>query len=79
MDPRYISHDSIQAFDSRAVSVLPPLDIVILNAGRSRADFGLVLGTGHEEMLQVNYLSTVLFATLLLLILKVKVSTWNTN
>jgi NAD(P)-dependent dehydrogenase (short-subunit alcohol dehydrogenase family) len=64
------SYDSIQAFVKRVESELPRLDIAILNAGRSKADFELVAGAGHEESLQVNYLSTVLLATLLLPILK---------
>ena len=66
------SYDSVRAFSNRAASELPSLDIVILNAGRSKANFELVPGTGHEEMLQVNYLSTVLLATLLLPTLKAK-------
>jgi len=66
------SYDSVRAFSNRAASELPRLDIVILNAGRCKANFELVPGTGHEEMLQVNYLSTVLLATLLLPILKAK-------
>ncbi|KAE9372499.1 putative short-chain dehydrogenase/reductase family protein [Stipitochalara longipes BDJ] len=66
------SYDSVQAFVKRVEKELPRLDIAILNAGRSKAAFELVPGTGHEEMLQVNYLSTVLLATLLLPILKIK-------
>lgn len=64
------SYASIQAFVNRVDSELPRLDIAILNAGRSKAEFELVSSTGHEETLQVNYLSTVLLATLLLPILK---------
>ncbi|OKL64624.1 hypothetical protein UA08_00308 [Talaromyces atroroseus] len=66
------SYDSIQKFVKRVESELPRLDIAILNAGRSKADFELVPSTGHEESLQVNYLSTMLLATLLLPILKSK-------
>lgn len=66
------SYNSIQAFIKRAYSELTRLDIVILNAGRSKGDFELVPSTHHEESLQVNYLSTVLLATLLLPILKAK-------
>ncbi|KAK9244228.1 hypothetical protein V1506DRAFT_542087 [Lipomyces tetrasporus] len=66
------SYDSIQTFLKRVESELPHLDIAILNAGRSKADFELVPSTGHEETLQVNYLSTILLATLLLPILKSK-------
>lgn len=64
------SYDSIQAFTRRVDTELAHLDIVILNAGRSKGEFELVPGTGHEESLQVNYLSTVLLVTLLLPILK---------
>jgi NAD(P)-dependent dehydrogenase (short-subunit alcohol dehydrogenase family) len=66
------SYDSIQTFVKRVESELPRLDIAILNAGRSKADFELVSSTGHEESMQVNYLSTMLLATLLLPILKNK-------
>jgi NAD(P)-dependent dehydrogenase (short-subunit alcohol dehydrogenase family) len=66
------SYDSIQAFVKRVESELPRLDIAILNAGRSKADLELVPSTGHEESLQVNYLSTILLATLLLPILRSK-------
>jgi NAD(P)-dependent dehydrogenase (short-subunit alcohol dehydrogenase family) len=66
------SYESIQAFANRVESELPRLDIVILNAGRSKADFELVPSTGHEESMQVNYLSTMLLAMLLLPALKSK-------
>ncbi|KAJ8103420.1 hypothetical protein POJ06DRAFT_293350 [Lipomyces tetrasporus] len=66
------SYDSIQTFVKRVESELPHLDIAILNAGRSKADFELVPSTGHEETLQLSYLSTILLATLLLPILKSK-------
>lgn len=66
------SYASIQEFANRVDSELSSLDIAILNAGRSRAEFELVSSTGHEESLQVNYLSTVLLATLLLPSLKDK-------
>lgn len=66
------SYESIQAFVKRVDRELPRLDIAILNAGRSKADFELIPSTGHEESLQVNYLSTILLAALLLPILKSK-------
>ena len=62
----------LQAFVKQVESELPRLDIAILYAGRSKADFELVLSTGHEESLQVNYLSTILLGTLLLSVLKRK-------
>jgi NAD(P)-dependent dehydrogenase (short-subunit alcohol dehydrogenase family) len=66
------SYSSVQAFVKRAERELSRLDIAVLNAGRSKADFELVSSTGHEETLQVNYLSTALLAALLLPILKDK-------
>jgi NAD(P)-dependent dehydrogenase (short-subunit alcohol dehydrogenase family) len=66
------SYDSIQSFTRRVDSQLPRVDIVILNAGVIKLEFRPVKGTGHEETVQVNYLSTALLALLLLPILKNK-------
>ncbi|KAJ3958395.1 hypothetical protein N0V92_005037 [Colletotrichum tropicale] len=66
------SYDSIQAFARRAESHLSRIDIVILNAGIMKMSFSKNPSTGHEETLQVNYLSTVLLAILLLPVLKAK-------
>lgn len=66
------SYDSVQAFARRVDRELLRLDIAILNAGRSKAGFEIVPSTGHDEILQVNYLSTVLLGSLLLPILKSK-------
>lgn len=66
------SYDSIQTFVKRVETELPRLDIAVLNAGRSKTTFELVPSTGHEENLQVNYLSTIFLATLLLPSLKSK-------
>ncbi|KAM5341721.1 hypothetical protein ACJ41O_014752 [Fusarium nematophilum] len=66
------SYDSIRAFVRRADAELARLDIAILNAGVQAADFIVVTGTGHEKLVQVNYLSTMLLAVLLLTILKSK-------
>ncbi|KZL84756.1 short-chain dehydrogenase [Colletotrichum incanum] len=63
-------YKSIQEFADRC-STLPRVDVVILNAGMARPDFHLS-PEGHEEMFQVNYLSTVLLAIVLLPILKSK-------
>lgn len=65
------SYESIQSFARRAAA-LPRLDIAILNAGLAKLEFGLNVNTGHEETIQVNYLSTMLLAILLLPILKTK-------
>ena len=66
------SYDSIRAFVARAEKELPRIDIAILNAGLGFGDFKIVPATGHEETVQVNYLSTMLLAILLLPILKSK-------
>jgi NAD(P)-dependent dehydrogenase (short-subunit alcohol dehydrogenase family) len=65
-------YDSIQAFARRAAAKLPRIDIVILNAGLMRLGFSTVKSTGHQETIQVNYLSTVLLAIVLLPILKTR-------
>jgi NAD(P)-dependent dehydrogenase (short-subunit alcohol dehydrogenase family) len=66
------SYESIQTFARRADSQLPHIDIVILNAGVIKLEFRSVQSTGHEETVQVNYLSTAFLALLLLPILKNK-------
>ncbi|KAI1452421.1 NAD(P)-binding protein [Annulohypoxylon moriforme] len=66
------SYDSIQEFAGRVNTQLPRLDMVILNAGVSKLEFGTVSSTGHEETVQINYLSTALLAILLLPALKSK-------
>jgi NAD(P)-dependent dehydrogenase (short-subunit alcohol dehydrogenase family) len=66
------SYASIQAFARRVETKLSRIDIVILNAGVMKLAFGREKSTGHEEILQVNYLSTWLLAILLLPILKAK-------
>lgn len=66
------SYESVQAFVKRTRKELSRLDIAILNAGIAGSDFKIVAGTGHEEALQVNYLSTVLLTILLLPVLKYK-------
>ncbi|KAF8862675.1 NAD(P)-binding protein [Acephala macrosclerotiorum] len=66
------SYDSIQAFVNRVGTQLSRIDMVILNAGLMKMNFTLVESTGHEEIFQVNYLSTMLLAVLLLPTLKTK-------
>ncbi|KAI1324279.1 NAD(P)-binding protein [Xylariaceae sp. FL0255] len=66
------AYDSIVAFADRA-NTLSTLDIVVLNAGMWSAikrDFNAK--TGHEEVIQVNYLSNALLLILLLPIAKAK-------
>ncbi len=64
------SYDSIRSFVKRVEDDLPRLDIAVLNAGLTKFKFDLLPSTGHEELMQINYLSTVLLSTLLLPILK---------
>lgn len=65
------SYESVQSFVDRSQS-LPRIDIVVLNAGVQKPSFTTVAGTGHETTMQVNYLSTVLLAILLLPVLRSK-------
>ena len=64
-------YDSITAFTQRC-SNLPRLDFVILNAGVFKFAMEINKTTGHEEVVQVNYLSTALLALQLLPILDKK-------
>ncbi|KAH8658175.1 hypothetical protein BX600DRAFT_488833 [Xylariales sp. PMI_506] len=64
-----LSYDSILEFIQRCTT-LERLDFVILNAGYTQPDFKICPATKHEEVFQINYLSTVLLALLLLPILK---------
>ncbi|KAL1860408.1 hypothetical protein VTK73DRAFT_7354 [Phialemonium thermophilum] len=66
------SYDSVQAFARRVDETLKRLDIAILNAGLVAREFRKVPSTGHESTIQVNYLSTMLLAVLLLPTLKSK-------
>lgn len=66
------SYESIQTFVRRIGSDLDHIDIVLLNAGVIRMNFHKIPSTGHEETIQVNYLSTVLLTVLLLPVLKTK-------
>ncbi|UPL00933.1 hypothetical protein LCI18_011867 [Fusarium solani-melongenae] len=65
------SYDSIRAF-AKKCATLPRLDMALLSAGIMNVDLQVNKSTGHEEMFQVNYLSTALLGLLLLPILKRK-------
>lgn len=65
-------YDSVVAFAGRCEKELPRLDLAVLNAGVSPAALRFNPKTGHEETIQVNYLSTALLTLLLLPILKAK-------
>ncbi|KAL1870026.1 hypothetical protein Plec18167_007544 [Paecilomyces lecythidis] len=59
------SYETIQEFCRRADTDLSRLDITILNAGLMQPKF-TTCATGHEKVIQVNYLSTFLLAILML-------------
>lgn len=61
----FTSFESVQAFAQRAVDEIEQLDIAVLNAAVSKKEFVLT-SDGWEETLQVNALSTVLLALLIL-------------
>ncbi|CAG1967028.1 unnamed protein product [Fusarium graminearum] len=65
-----LSHKSVQDFANKC-KTLDRIDLAILNAGSQWTRFELS-PEGHESSFQVNYLSTVLLATLLLPTLKQK-------
>jgi NAD(P)-dependent dehydrogenase (short-subunit alcohol dehydrogenase family) len=60
-----MSYDSVEAFANRANEELDHLDIAVLNAGTRRVHF-VQSKYGWEEDIQVNTLSTILLAILLL-------------
>ncbi|KAK4455094.1 hypothetical protein QBC34DRAFT_374859 [Podospora aff. communis PSN243] len=69
------SYESVQALARRAAvefSGAKRLDIAILNAGIVRPKLNVVEATGHCDVIQVNYISTVLLAILLLPVLRHK-------
>ncbi|KAK7914067.1 hypothetical protein PG985_011770 [Apiospora marii] len=66
------SYASIQAFVEQCRSSLDTIDFVILNAGVMITAYSANEATGYEEMLQVNYVSTVLLALLLRPVLREK-------
>ncbi|KAF4991274.1 hypothetical protein FGRMN_7934 [Fusarium graminum] len=68
-----VSYKSVEAF-AKKCETLDRIDLAILNAGTQTAEFTLS-PEGHETSFQVNYLSTVLLATLLLPTLKQKAPT----
>lgn len=65
------NYQSVQEFAQRCSS-LPRLDFAILNAGLLKQQLEINSTTGHEEVIQVNYLSTALLAILLLPVLETK-------
>lgn len=68
-----LSYKSVEAFAKRCEG-LGRLDVAVLNAGVTVANFVINESTGHEQILQVNYLSTALLSILLLPTLSKSVS-----
>ena len=66
------SYESVQSFARRVETDLSRLDITILNAGLLHAELTICKSTGHDDVVQVNYLSTFLLAILILQALKKK-------
>jgi NAD(P)-dependent dehydrogenase (short-subunit alcohol dehydrogenase family) len=66
------SYESIQSFAHRVETELVRLDITILNSGLAHSKLTICKSTGHDGVVQVNYLSTFLLAILILQGLKKK-------
>lgn len=66
------SYDSIQAFVRKCESELSHIDYTILNSGLAPINFSTTSSTGHETAIQVNHISTMLLAILLLPVLKAR-------
>ena len=67
------NYESVSAFTQKCAT-LPRIDFAILNAGILKTTMEINKATGHEEVLQVNYLSTALLAFQLLPIMAHKAS-----
>ncbi|KAJ0423163.1 hypothetical protein BJY00DRAFT_299767 [Aspergillus carlsbadensis] len=67
-----LSYESIRAFVARCQRELDRVDFVVLSAAVGHPRFERAPGTNHEVSFQVNYLSTVLLAVLLLPVLREK-------
>ncbi|EOA83402.1 uncharacterized protein SETTUDRAFT_93804 [Exserohilum turcica Et28A] len=63
--------ESVSAFVARC-ETLGRIDMAILNAGVQNKDYVVSAKTGKEQTFQVNYLSTIMLAVLLLPLLKAK-------
>ncbi|RMZ70658.1 short-chain dehydrogenase reductase family [Pyrenophora seminiperda CCB06] len=60
---------SVTAFATKCQTSLDKIDIVLLNAGVQNRDYVVSVQTGKEQTYQVNFLSTILLAVLILPIL----------
>ncbi|KAF4978442.1 hypothetical protein FZEAL_5167 [Fusarium zealandicum] len=71
-------YDSVTSFADRCRS-LARIDYVILNAGTQNSAYQLNESTGHEAVLQINYLSTALLLMLLASVIVEKKKQHNTD
>lgn len=58
-------YESVKSFAATVKAEIPTIDLLLLNAGTGTASFEMS-ATGHERILQVNYLSNVLLVLELL-------------
>jgi NAD(P)-dependent dehydrogenase (short-subunit alcohol dehydrogenase family) len=65
-------YDSIQAFVRKCDAELSRIDYTVLNAGLMNLEPVTTKATGHDQVIQVNHISTILLTILLLPILKAK-------
>lgn len=65
-------YESVLDFAARAEKELTTLDIAVLNAGIGPVTRSFNPHTGHDEVIQVNYLSTALLAIVLLPVIQSK-------
>ena len=68
------SYDSVQTFVRKCDTELSSIDYTILNAGVAMTKFSTTTSTGHETVIQVNHISTILLTILLLPVLKTRSS-----
>lgn len=66
------SYDSIQAFVRKCNDELPHVEYAILNAGVMNLEPATTGATGHDQVIQVNHISTILLTILLLPVLRAK-------
>lgn len=71
------AYESVVSFAERARNELSRLDIAVLNAGMLPVKHTANASTGHDEIIQVNYMSTALRAVLLLVVAKKRSDRFN--
>lgn len=68
----YISQVYSEISPQKRKKELTRLDMAFMNASVMNTSFKIVPSTGHEDIIQLNYLSTILLSLLLLPVLKSK-------